>query len=264
MADNKSPEILQAPRNTDQAAGDTRCTRNDGKAWRCKKPKVDGNRFCESHTKCVNGGASQAPKRRHSASDIAPSEKKPCRSSGLGTHSAPGESDVSHKSGGDHASRSFRRRTPKFHYASVVNHPWKKDGLVDHRRKTISGESTIRENKEKFMHLKDKVPKEDGTKAKETPRKADKKEAEGARSENQLLKVYKEGTGTNGTVENGLSSQQILKNEEKAPANVVSSQLTRKEAVQCDQDSDERFGKQVTRGRRPKEVRVCVQGPLVI
>ena len=76
MAENtKSPEVLQAQRNPDQP-GDMRCTRNDGKVWRCKKPRVEGNRFCESHVKTVNGGASKAPKRRHSTSDIAPPEKE--------------------------------------------------------------------------------------------------------------------------------------------------------------------------------------------
>lgn len=242
MADNKSPEVLQAQRNPDQA-GDTRCTRNDGKVWRCKKPRLEGNRFCESHVKSVNGGASKAPKRRHSTSDIAPPEKKPRRGTEEG---APGESEESQK---EDASRSLRKRTPKFQHA---DHP-SKDGLVAHRRKTISGEMTIGESK--FMHLNGKVPKEEGAKAKETPRKGDKKEVEGC-SEKKLLKVYKKETGTNGKLNNGHSSQKNLKKEEKSPADVV---RTRKAAVESDEDSDESFEKQVTRGRRPKEVRGLAQ-----
>jgi len=148
MSDNKSPEVLQAQKNPD-LAGDTRCTRNDGKVWRCKKTRVQGNRFCESHVKSVNGGASKTQKRRHSTSDIhatprpstAPPEKKP-RTSAV-------DSD---DTGGEDASRSLRKRTPKFQHADAPT----KDGLFAHRRKTISGEMTLGEGKEKFMHLNGK------------------------------------------------------------------------------------------------------------
>ena len=232
MAENtKSPEVLQAQRNPDQP-GDTRCTRNDGKVWRCKKPRVEGNRFCESHVKTINGGASKAPKRRHSTSDIAPPEKKPRRSSGLGTNGAHGESDDSQerslegKAGGEDSPLRMRRR---------VVHPPSKDGILPSRRKTISGEITISETKEKVMHL-------NGNR-RDTPRKTDKKEVERG-SEKKPLKVYKKEISTNGKAGNGHSSQKIVKREEKVYIESSS-----------DGDSDVSLEKQVTRGCRPKEVR---------
>ena len=230
MAENtKSPEVLQAQRDPDRA-GDTRCTRNDGKVWRCKKPRLEGNRFCESHVKTVNGG-SKAPKRRHSTSDIAPPEKKPRRSTGLGTDVAHVESLDSQerpgegKAGGEDSSLRMRRR--------VVNPP-SRDGVTN-RRKTVSGEITGGETKEKVMHL-------NGNR-KETPRKTDKKDVERG-SEKKPLKVYKKETNTNGKASNGHSSQRPVRREEKVPS-------------ESDADSDESLEKQVTRGRRPKEVRVC-------
>lgn len=260
MAD-KSPEVIQAQRNPDQE-GDTRCVRNDGKVWRCKNLRVQGNRFCENHVKSVNGGASKAPKRRHSTSDIAPPEKRPRRSTGLGIDGAPGESDDSQNPTDSHdAARSLRKRKPKFQVAEVVNnHPRK-----DPRRKTISGEMTIGENKEKVMHLNGKAPKEEvATKSKdrkETPAKGEKKEPEKERgSDEKVLKVYKKEPSTNGKVNtNGhvhYSQKGVKKEEKVVVADVVSSQRNLKAAVESDnEDSDESFEKQVTRGRRQKEVR---------
>lgn len=229
MAENtKSPEVLQAQRNPDQP-GDTRCTRNDGKVWRCKKPRVEGNRFCESHVKTVNGGSSKASKRRHSTSDVAPPGKKPRRSSGVGSNGAHGESDDSQerspegKAGGEDASLGMRRR--------VVNPPSKD---VVNRRKTVSGEITITETREKVMHL-------NGNR-KETPRRAEKMEFERV-SAKKTLKVYKKETITNGKASNGHSSLRTVKKEEKVYIESSS-----------DEDSDVSLEKQVTRGRRMKDV----------
>lgn len=41
----KSPEVILALLDPD-APGDTRCTRNDGKKWRCTETKVEGSRLC--------------------------------------------------------------------------------------------------------------------------------------------------------------------------------------------------------------------------
>ena len=46
----KSPEVMRALLHPD-APGDTRCTTNDGKRWRCSRVKVEGSRFCSRHEK---------------------------------------------------------------------------------------------------------------------------------------------------------------------------------------------------------------------
>jgi hypothetical protein len=148
----------------------------------------------------------------------------------LGTDGAHGESDDSQerslegKAGGEDSPLRMRRR---------VVHPPSKDGIVPSRRKTISGEITISETKEKVMHL-------NGNR-RDTPRKTDKKEVERG-SEKKPLKVYKKEISTNGKAGNGHSSQKIVKREEKVYIESSS-----------DGDSDVSLEKQVTRGRRPKE-----------
>ena len=206
MAENtKSAEVLQAQRNPDQP-GDTRCTRNDGKVWRCKKPRVEGNRFCESHVKTVNGGGSGgtskaggASKRRHSTSDIVappqPAEKKPRR--------VVNDSDDDDSDDASLQRMQRRQRNPP----------------PSSRRKTIETD--------KVMHLNGGGGKEKGTQLEKTP----------PPPPPPPLKVYKKETSVNGKFTNG---QRIVKKEYAESSSEV--------------DSDDSLEKQVTRGRRPKEV----------
>lgn len=46
----KSPEVKRALLHPD-APGDTRCTKNDRRRWRCSATKVEGSRFCSRHGK---------------------------------------------------------------------------------------------------------------------------------------------------------------------------------------------------------------------
>lgn len=56
MGGVKSPEVKRALSHPD-APGDTRCTKNDRRRWRCSATKVEGSRFCSRHGKQPAGNA---------------------------------------------------------------------------------------------------------------------------------------------------------------------------------------------------------------
>lgn len=217
MADNKSLEVLQAQRYPDQA-GDTRCTRNDGKVWRCKKPRVEGFRFCESHVKSLNGGGGSkatTSKRRHSTSDFPPSEKKSFRSNGDG---ALGEKNVTG------VSRNLRKQSKKFQCADYP----RKDGLVAYRGEPFFGGVSTGEE---FMHINGKVRGSSKTKNFDS---------------GKVLKVYNKDMSTfMGKVNGSQKEMEPLSNGARTSAIDVGDE----------EDMDESSEKQVICGRRSNEVR---------
>lgn len=231
--DGKSSEVSQAQGNPD-AEGDTRCTRNDGKQWRCSQSRLENNRFCAKHatnkhaTKGSNG-----LKRRHSTSDVVLPEEKMRKQNGAPRKRDPvvvlesdndeqmneekvnkgEEGDKKASGGGEDGVRSLRKRSSRVSYTSEVIHPATDDDKVINRRKTISGEVKVVDGKETSMTTQTdgKVVKEDVVKSKDgnqtSSRKSVKKEVttkvEETSTKKMQQKVVRKDSAGNGKDNDG-------------------------------------------------------------
>lgn len=222
--DGKSYEVVQAQAHPD-AEGDKRCTRNDGKQWRCSQQRLENNRFCAKHATNKHGskGGSNGLKRRHSTSDVALPEEKMRKQNGAPRKRDPvvviesdndeqmneeKEGDNKAGGGGEGGVRSLRKRSSRVSYTAEVIHPAIDDEKVINRRKTISGEVKLVDGKETSTttQTNGKVVKEDVVKSKDgnqtSLRKSVKKEVttkvEETSTKKLQQKVVKKDSAANG------------------------------------------------------------------
>ena len=226
----KSAEVIRA-QNNPNAPGETRCTRNDGKQWRCPKPKVGDSKFCAAHASYVAPSSAQRrPKRRNSTADVTLPKKKISKGEGITKRrdhvtlldsEDSEEATKEEETGRENGSRSLRTRFKAVSYSEEVVGSGEDNKSARNRRKTYSGDLTISSAGEKSSHKGGKVVEQGKDTFKEYSRKFVKKEmvvkAE-EESDRTSRKVVKKEVGVKKAVEGkesgSRSSKKGLKKEE--------------------------------------------------
>lgn len=236
---NKSAEVIRA-QNNPNAPGDTRCTRNDGKQWRCPKPKVGDSKFCAAHDKyAAPSSAQRRPKRRNSTSDVPLPKKKMSKGEGITKRRDPvvlidsedsDEETKEEETGRENGIRSLRTRIKTVSYTEEVVRSGEDNKSARNRRKTHSGDLTISSAGEKSSHKDGKVVEQGKDSSKENSRKSVKKEV--------TFEVEEES---------GRTSRKVVKKEvgvKKAVEGKESGSRSSKKGVkkeETEEDIEERF-----------------------